>query len=309
MGMDGAIAITGANGAAGRALLAAGSSAPRVACVRSERAAAQLGALPPGASLARIDYARPDTLRAAFAGARAIVHLPGLLVERSDASYEQANVETVESVLSALPRERAVKLVLVSAVGADPASSNRYYATKGRAEALARAAGVEVTILRAPLLLGPGTEGEAALLRELRHPRVRLLGGGRQRQQPLDVRDLAHAVLRAVEPGVAAGRTLDVVGPESLPYREILVRTARLAGRPLEVGALPVPLPLLYLGLRLRRLALGPGFSADALRVIMDECVLDPRPAAEALGVEPRPLDATLRDLAERAFAAPGGGA
>jgi uncharacterized protein YbjT (DUF2867 family) len=153
------------------------------------------------------------------------------------------------------------------------------------------------------LLLGAGTEGEAALLRELAHPRVRLLGGGGQRQQPLDVRDLARAALRAAQPGVAAGRTLDVVGPESLPYREILQRTARLAGRPLQVGTLPVPIALLGQLLRARRLLLGPGFSEDALQVIMDECALDPRPAAEALGIAPRPLDETLGDVARRGFA------
>ncbi len=299
--MHDAIAITGANSAAGRALLAAGADVPPlIACVRSARAEAQLGALPPGARVARIDYGQPDTLRAAFQDARAVVHLPGLLVERPDASYAQANVETVEAVLAALPRDRAFKLVLVSAVGAEARSPNRYYATKGLAEDLVRAAPVESTLLRAPLLLGPGTEGEAALLRQLAGPRIRLLGGGHQRQQPLDVRDLARAVLRAAEPGTAAGRTLDVVGPESLPYRDILVRTARLAGRPLDVGALPVPIGALRLLLRARRLVLGPGFSEDALQVIMDECDLDPGPAAEALGCAPRPLDETLRDVAKR---------
>jgi NADH dehydrogenase len=302
--MDGAIAITGANSAAGRALLAAERERPPlIACVRSARAEAQLGTLRPGTRVARIDYARPETLRAAFENVRAVVHLPGLLVERRDATYAQANVETVAAVLEALPRERAIKLVLVSAVGADARSPNRYYATKGQAEELVRAAPVESAILRAPLLLGPGTEGEAALVRQLARPSVRLLGGGRQRQQPLDVRDLARAVLRAAEPGVAAGRTLDVVGLESVPYREILERTARFAGRPLHVGALPVPLGVLRLVLRARGLLLGPGFSEDALQVIMDECALDPGPASQALGSEPRSLDQTLRDVAERAFA------
>jgi uncharacterized protein YbjT (DUF2867 family) len=301
--MEGAIAITGANSAAGRALLATAGAPPLIACVRSARAEAQLGALPAGVRVAQIDYARPDTLRAAFANARAVVHLPGLLVERRDASYAQANVETVEAVLAALPRDRALKLVLVSAVGADARSANRYYATKGQAEDRVRAAPVESAILRAPLLLGPGTEGEAALLRQLAGPRVRLLGGGRQLQQPLDVRDLARAALRAAEPGVAAGRTLDVVGPESLPYRELLERTARLAGRPLEVGTLPVPLAALRLLLRARQRLLGPGFSEDALQVIMDECDLDPGPAASVLGA-PRPLDETLLDVARRGLAA-----
>jgi uncharacterized protein YbjT (DUF2867 family) len=113
----------------------------------------------------------------------------------------------------------------------------------------------------------------------------------------MDVRDLAHAALRALEPGVAEGATLDLVGPESLPERELLERAAASRGASLRVRS--VPLWLVRAALAARAL-LGPGFSTDALEVVTEDVSLDPLPAARALGLELTPLDETLaRSLAE----------
>jgi len=297
------IAIVGANSAAGRALVAYADSAavPVVACVRSERAARELPDPHSGLRLAQIDYSHPASLARAFEGARSVVHLPGILIERPGSSYAQANVETTAAMLAGARSADVAKVVLVSAVGADPASPNRYYATKGRAEVLVRERGIPYTIVRAPLVLGAGTEGESALLRQLASARPRLLGGGRVIQQPLDVADLARGLLRAADPGVAPNATLDLVGPESLAYREIVERAARLCGRPLRPGRLPVPIALLRLLLRVRERIAGPGFSADALDVILDDHALCPKPAVEALGLELTPLEETLRSMIERA--------
>ena len=85
-------------------------------------------------------------------------------------------------------------------------------------------------MIRPPLLLGPGTEGSAALKRNAGKKEVTLIGGGRNMQQPLHVGDLAQAAIHAAQPGVANNRTLDLVGPTSLPDRQIVERAARLQG-------------------------------------------------------------------------------
>ncbi len=123
-------------------------------------------------------------------------------------------------------------MVLISATGADETSSNGYYRTKGQAEALVRASGLRYTILRAPLLLGPETEGGAALARNASGRKAKLIGGGRHFQQPLYVDDLARAAIAATQPSVAGNRTLELVGPISLPERE-LVRAGRAPAGPL----------------------------------------------------------------------------
>jgi len=202
------IVITGANSATGQAILRCAPKAgvepnALVAAVRSDAAADEIRPLLADGSLAIVSYGDPSSLDAAFRGASAVIHLAGILVERSGSTYEQANVAPIRGVVEAAQRCRVEKFVLVSATGADEKSPNAYYRSKGQGEAIVRASGLRYTILRAPLLLGPGTEGAATLARNACGPRARLIGGGRNFQQPLDVDDLAQAALAAVRPAGA----------------------------------------------------------------------------------------------------------
>ena len=151
------VVITGANSAVGRAILrgSAEGAAPVtfVAAVRSDRAASELQ--PSSARIgrvARISYDDQKSLRTAFSEATAVVHLAGVLVERPGSSYEEANVETTRRVAEAAKASAVEKLVYVSAIGANEASANRYWRTKGEAEALVRSSGVSYTVLRVPRL-------------------------------------------------------------------------------------------------------------------------------------------------------------
>jgi NADH dehydrogenase len=293
------VVVTGANSAVGRAILRCG---PRlavppnsfVAAVRSDRAAEQVRSQLGANNTVRVSYNDPGSLDAALQGAAAVIHLPGILIERADSTYEQANVESTRSVCDAAKRSSVQKFVLVSATGADETSSNRYYRTKGQAEALVRASGLSYTVLRAPLLLGPSTAGAAALKRNASLPKAKLIGGGRHLQQPLYVDDLARAaVLAATQGSLANNLTLDLVGPVSLPERELVVRAARLLGREVRIGSISKKLLSLVLAIR-QRIA-GPGFSPDALEVVTADTRLDPQPAAYKLGIQLTGIDEMIQ--------------
>src|SRR5437879_4180794 len=285
------VVITGANSAVGQAILRCGAAQRTmptvlVAAVRSERAAEQIRSRVGDANrLVRISYDDPRHLDAALQGTSAVIHLAGILVETSDSRYEQANVAATRSVVEAAKRNSVQKFILVSATGADETSCNRYYRTKGQAESLLRTSGLCYTVLRVPLLLGPGTAGAAALQRSVRRRRARLISGGRNLQQPLYVDDLARAaVLAATQASIANNLTLNLVGPVSLPERELVERAARLLGREVRIGSIPKTLFSLVLAIR-QRIA-GPGFSPDALEVVTADTRLDPQPAACKLGIQ-----------------------
>jgi NADH dehydrogenase len=293
------IVITGANSASGQAILRCAAEvgvAPNalVAAVRSERAAEEIRPLlGEGSSLTRISYDDPSSLDAAFRGASAIIHLAGILVERPGSTYEQANVAPVRSVVAAAKRCGVDKFVLISATGADEKSSNGYYRSKGQAEALVRDSGLCYTILRAPLLLGPATEGAGALARNARGHRAMLIGGGRNFQQPLYVDDLARAAIAASQSSIANNRTLDLVGPVSLPERELVERAAGLLGRRVRVNSIPKG-PLSFL-LAIRRRVFGPGLSPDVIEVITANTRLDSQPAASELGIQLTGIDEMIK--------------
>jgi uncharacterized protein YbjT (DUF2867 family) len=247
--------------------------------------------------VAIVSYEDPSSLDAAFRGASAIIHLAGILVERPGSTYEQANVLPARSVVEAAKRCAVEKFVLVSATGADEKSRNGYYRTKGRGEAMVRASGLCYTILRAPLLLGPRTEGAAALVRNACGSKAKLIGGGRNFQQPLEVDDLARAALAAAQPSVASNRTLDLVGPVSLPERELVERAARMLGHEVRIGS--IPKGLVSLALAIRQRVAGPGFSPDAVEVISADTRLDSRPAASELGIHLTGIDEMIKKSLE----------
>jgi uncharacterized protein YbjT (DUF2867 family) len=292
------IVITGANSATGQAILrrapeAGVSPNALVAAVRSDRAADEIRRLLGGSSPAKVSYDDPSSLDAAFRGASAIIHLAGILVESPGSTYEQANVAPARSVVEAAKRAAVEKFVLVSAIGADEKSSNGYYRTKGQAEAVVRGSGLCYTILRAPLLLGLATEGAAALARNARGPKAKLIGGGRHFQQPLYVDDLALAAIAATQPAVASNRTLDLVGPVSLPERELVERAARVLGHEVRVSS--IPRGLLSFMLAIRQRVSGPGFSPDAVEVITANTRLDSRSAASELGIHLTGIDEMIK--------------
>ena len=291
------IVVTGANGAIGQQVLRLALQEPLelVAAVRSEHAASQLPSLPEGQGrMARIDYGSLETLVPAFEGAHALIHLPGVLLERAGSTYELSNVETTRLAVEPAQRGGVKKIVLISAVGADAEAQNRFFRTKGQAEELVQRSGLSYTILRAPLVLGPGTEGAAALQRNATLRSPWLLGGGQHVQQPLDVKDLALASLRtAIQTGVARNRTLDVAGPERLKDRELVLRAARLLGQEPQIRSIPIAVVRGLLALRTR--LLGPGFSPDALEVIVADTLVDAQAAAKELGISLSPLELTLR--------------
>lgn len=294
------IVITGANSATGQAILRCASengASPNalVAAVRSQRAADQIRTLlGDRSSTALISYDDPNSLDEVFQGATAIIQLAGILVERPGSTYQEANVAPARSVVEAAKQCGPEKFVLVSATGADEKSSNAYYRTKGQAEALVRSSGLCYTILRAPLLLGPATEGAAALARNASASKAKLIGGGRNFQQPLYVDDLARAALAATERSVACNRTLDLVGPVSLPERELVERAAKLLGREVQVRS--IPKGLLSFALAIRQRLSGPGFSPDVLEVITADTRLDSRPAACELGIQLTSIDEMIKN-------------
>ncbi len=186
----------------------------------------------------------------------------------------------------------AIDRGVVSAIGADAKSSNRYFRTKGQGEDAVRESGLTYTILRAPLLLGPGTEGTAAVERHLSKPTVTLPGGGGNWQQPLYVDDLARAALVASSQSVARDATLNVVGPEAIRECEIVKRTAAVSGRSVAIKAVPVA--LLRLILQVQGLFKKGGFSAEVLDVITADTKMDHAPAMRVLGFPLTGLDTMI---------------
>lgn len=290
------IAVTGANSSVGLKLLqhvADADDVDVVAGVRSERAAATLPTSP------RIDpriisYEDLDGLTAALDGVSCVVHLAGILIEWPGTSYASSNVATAKAVADAARRAGVEHMVLVSVIGADVQSPNRYFRSKGEAERVVLDSGVSSTVLRTPILLGPGTAGADSIVRTLGQGRAKLLGGGHYTMRPLDVDDLSRAVLGLCRSRPAGATVHELVGPESMPYREILAQAAKAAGTTLSFGTTPIWMA--KLGSSVMSRVKGGGISPTVIDVITADEVVETN-ADEALGVALTPLSDTLQKI------------
>ena len=288
------LVVTGANGSVGKNLLAHASEhadVEVVAAVRSERAAA---ALPARANVeVRIVSAdNVDDLAKTLAGASSLIHLSGILIESTTASYEQANVAATDIAVEACRRAGVPHIVIISALGADVRSSNRYRRSKGEGERAVERSGLDGTIIRTPILLGPETAGAAGIVRPIMSGTVSLLGGGRYLMRPLDIDDVSAAILSACRNHPTGVHIHELAGPEPITYRALVERVAGMMGQTVTFGGVPIWVAKLGAAIN-SRLKGGGGFNPTVIDVITTSEAVAHNADGE-LGVTLTPLSTTL---------------
>ena len=280
------IVITGANGAVGTALiryLSEGEPLGAVhlrALVRSPAGGRSLQAC--GVEVIVVDYHQPGALRDAVAGADVAVHLAGALLPRRGETLQQANLDTTRVLVEAAAASGVKTCVYLSFPGADPASSNRYLRTKGIAETVIQQAGFAGAIFRVPMILGPDSPSMVQLREIAKAPLLPLVSGGAVRIQPIAEADVLAAIAWAIATAPRPLRVLNLVGPETLTYAELLHSVcARLGKRP---RVLRVPAAAARLSASLAG-ALVPwlGWNPSVFDILFHEHLADPAEARTAL--------------------------
>ena len=223
-----------------------------------------------------------------------MVHLAGILFESATSTYQTANVDVTEAVVDACRKAGVPHIVLISVLGADPGSPNRFWRSKGRAERLVAESGLPATIIRTPILLGPGMAGARAVVHAASQRSVALLGGGRHSVRPLDVDDLSRAIVRCCETPRAGVAIYELVGPEPTTYRDVIARTAALMGRDVAVRSMPIWLA--KLGVAIAGWTRRGGMTATVIDVIASNESVRANADVE-LGVTLTPLSTTLAKL------------
>jgi NADH dehydrogenase len=298
---EGRILVTGANGHLGirliRSLADRGSGSAGVrALVRSERAASTLRDLPEDCrpEICIVDYADAEAVAAASGGCDRIVHLIGILKETRSARYLDAHEAASSALARAAEGVGARRIVYMSILGAHPEAENACLASKGRAERILQGGRVPVTVLRVPMVLGPGEIAAFALRGSARAALTPLVRGGAALEQPIDAEDVTRAIESALADRSSDDALLDLAGPESLSHRDLVCRAAKLiAKRP---RFLPIPLAAASLFARLaERFSDDPPLTPAMLGVLERDDRIDPSPACARLGLNLTPLDETLR--------------
>ncbi|NQV70897.1 MAG: NAD(P)H-binding protein [Pseudohongiella sp.] len=292
------IAITGANSSVGLNLLAHIASETNISVIAGVRSEKAIKSLPESAQIEPriISYADATTLAAALQGADCVVHLAGILIESPHTSYASANVDATATVVAAAQQIKARHLVFISVVGASPDSSNAYFKSKAMAEELVSSSGLSTTIIRTPILLGADTAGSNAIINAASAAKTKILGGGYYSMRPLDIDDLNKAILHCCTQQLAGASLHELVGPEPVSYRQLIQRTAKLMGKSVEIGSVPIWLAKLLAAIT-SRIKAG-GMTPTVIEVITTDEVVASN-ADKALGITLTPLLITLKKILE----------
>jgi uncharacterized protein YbjT (DUF2867 family) len=190
-------------------------------------------------------------------------------------------------------RDAGVERIVYLGGMAPSGPPSKHLASRLEVEQILLDAVPDSTSLRASILIGAGSSSFRVLVRLVERLRVLPMPAwNHNRTQPIDARDVIEFLARTPEVPEAAGRALDIVGPEVLAYGEMLERIAEIMG----VGRASLTIKASLTPPASAVVAAVTGQPIELVRPLMESLeseILprDPDEAAELYGLRPRGFD------------------
>ncbi len=208
-----------------------------------------------------LDVSSPANLAGALEGVHVVVHSAGVTRARSDAEYQKVNAEGTQSLAAAAADAGVGRFVLISSLaargpdrkaGGDSASAGDRPASPYGESKLAgerrlfqvlaqQSGGMEGVILRPGGIYGPRDEDSLNLFKVAK---TGLLPApmGKGRLQPVFVKDVADAVVRAAAKPDVDYEPIPIVGPEIVSWEAMGEALGAAVGKPVRLVRIPNPL-------------------------------------------------------------------
>ena len=259
----------------------------------------RLGAERVRVQIALGDLGDPLSFRHALRGVDTVVHLASVIRDQPNGSIEELVGVATWRLVRAAERAGAKRFVLFSSLGADTRSRARMMRAKALAERAVTESSLEHTVFAPSIVYSPSDSFMSLLRRMSLLPVMPIAGSGRARFQPIWSEDVADCVIAALPGGAhadaAAGARLELAGPETLTYEEIVAYALRSFHRRRPIVRLPVG--AVRPTLKLVELLTGPAAFAtwDEAELLEVEMISRQGTAdTERLGVTPKPMRAVL---------------
>ena len=268
----------------------------RIACRRPDRA----WKLQTAGTVGQIKTIRCDATDAAHVadalhGADAAINLVGILYEGGGRKFQDLHVGVSRAIAEACAAAD-IRLLQMSALGANPESASDYARTKAEAEMAVREVKPDAIIVRPSVVFGAGDDflnkfGKMAQTA----PVLPLIGGGQTKFQPVYVGDVAAAIAIALGRSDSAGQTYELGGPAIMTFEDVLKLVSRETYR--TPGLVPLPFFVAKLIGALAQIpaiiGLKPVLTEDQVELLKSDNVVSGGAKGLAdLGIEPTGVEA-----------------
>ena len=252
----------------------------------------------PQASLHVADLAEAGSWMEHFAGADVVIDLKAQITSPDRDLHERNNAVATSKVLEACARHQIPRLIHMSSSVVISVAKDAYTESKRRGEEAVRKSLTPHTILRPPLMFGPGDIKHLGLILRLMKvlPIVPLPGDSRFIRQPLFVGDMCAIVERTLD-RPATGEVFNIIGHERIMFVDLLKEIRRVTGA--RCVLLPLPLAFFRVALRIQLLLLRKAiFTVEQLDALTagDDFPVDDWPGVFGVPVT------SFRDAATRVY-------
>jgi NADH dehydrogenase len=252
----------------------------------------------------RVDLASDQALARALAGASGVVNLIGMLHETRRRRFEEVQGALPGRIAKAAA-DAGIRMVQLSAIGADPDSASAYARSKAEGERRVREALPSAVIVRPSIVIGPEDSffnRFAEMARWL--PALPLIGGGKTLFQPVYVGDVADAIVAGLQRPDAAGQTYELGGPQVYSFAELMRYMLDVLGR--RRLLVPVSFGMAALKARFFELLPVPPLTRDQVELLKtDNIVADGAKGLADLGLAPTPIELIVPEYLARYRAGP----
>jgi uncharacterized protein YbjT (DUF2867 family) len=226
--------VTGGTGyVGGRLLLRLAAEGRRV------RALARQPELLPGVEVVRGDLLTGAGLEEALDGCSTAYYLVHSMEPATNGDFAGRDRRMAAAFGEAAASAGVERIVYLGGIVPDGRPLSPHLRSRLEVEETLLAAVPGSTALRASIVIGAGSASFRLLVRLVERLRVLPLPGWRRnRTQPIDERDVIELLARTPQVPEAAGRSLDVAGPDVMTYGRMIERIAEVMG----VGRLPLGL-------------------------------------------------------------------
>jgi uncharacterized protein YbjT (DUF2867 family) len=233
----------------------------------------------------------------ALAGAYGVVNAVSLYVEHETETFHSLHVECARRLAAQACQAGVERLVHVSGIGADAASSSLYVRKRGEGELAVRAALADALLIRPAVMFGPDDSFLTTIIALLeRLPIYPIFGRGLTRLQPAYVEDVAEAITRVLQGPEKHPITFECGGPRVYSYEELLKAVAREAN--LKPKLIPIPFAAWHALAWFAEMFPSPPLTRNQVELMQIDNVASPERAGfQELGISPLSIEEILPEI------------